>query len=72
LAEAASTLASTWGKSPGLAWGVGWELGRWITTWESYQRFKFNFFYDYWESKVGPPSESNKELWKYFYENYKF
>jgi hypothetical protein len=71
-AEGGSIAFSTLGGSIGLAWGVGWELGRWITTWESYQRFKFNFFYDYWESKVGPPSDSNKELWRYFYENYKF
>jgi len=72
LAEAGSAVASTVGGSIGLAWGVGWEIGRWITTWESYQRFKYNFFYDHWESVVGPPSEYNKEMWDFFYENYQF
>ena len=50
----------------GAAWGVGWELGRI----DAYQEFKFNFYYDMWESKVGAPNESNEQLWIYFYNNY--
>ena len=74
LAQGASTGFTMASKtSVGLAWGFGWGiLGPWVTSWDSYQRFKFNFYYDYWESVVGPPSDSNRELWKYFYENYKF
>jgi hypothetical protein len=38
---------------------------------EWYQEAKFNFWYNRWESQVGPPSQSNEALWYYFYQNYK-
>ncbi len=69
--EQASNLFTTIGGIYGASWGVGWEIGRGITKTEWYQEMKFNLFYDYWESKVGPPSRSNEELWIYFFKNYK-
>lgn len=70
LAELGTTGVSTFGGLYGAAWGVGWELGRAVTTLDAYQEFKFNFWYDRWESKVGPPSQSNEGAWYYFYNNY--
>ncbi|MCL1932925.1 MAG: hypothetical protein FWF53_03790 [Candidatus Azobacteroides sp.] len=72
LAQGASTGFTMVSKaSIGLAWDFGWGiLGPWVTSWDSYQRFKFNFYYG--ESAVGPPSELNRELWNDFYENYQF
>jgi RHS repeat-associated protein len=69
--EQASNLFTTIGGIYGAAWGAGWEIGRGITKTEWYQEMKFNLFYDYWESKVGPPSRSNEELWIYFFKNYR-
>ena len=74
LAEIGSSAIETFSTpSIGIAWFVGWDLlGRNIASLDAYQRFKFNLWYDYWESLVGPPSDSNKEVWNYFYENYQF
>jgi len=55
----------------GLAWSVGWESGRKITNQYWYQQAKFNFFYNYWERRVGPPSPNNIAEWEYFYNNYR-
>ena len=49
------------------AWGIGWEAGRAITNTSWYQEAKFNFYYNYWESKVGAPSQANENLWFYFF-----
>ncbi len=62
--------AIKWGGRVLGAWNVGWELGRAITTIDAYQEFKFNFWYNRWESQVGPPSQSNEGAWYYFYQNY--
>ena len=70
LLEEVSNAYSTFGGIYGAAWGVGWELGRLFTSTDTYQEFKFNFYYDMWESKVGAPNESNEQLWIYFYNNY--
>lgn len=69
--EEASNAFSTFGGEYGVAWAFGWELGRYITTTETYQTFKFNFFYDYWEKKFGKPNEYNEDAWIYFFENYR-
>ena len=69
--EQISNVYSTFGGLYGAAWGLGWELGRTITNTEWYQEAKFNFWYNYWESKVGSPSQSNENMWIYFYQNYK-
>ncbi len=69
--EQGSNLITTVGGLYGAAWGVGWELGRAVTNMEWYQEAKFNFWYNRWESQVGPPSQSNEALWYYFYQNYK-
>ncbi len=69
--EQSSNAYSTLGGIYGAAWGVGWELGRTITNEEWYQVAKFNFWYNRWESQVGPPSQSNETLWYYFYQNYR-
>ncbi|OQC47521.1 MAG: hypothetical protein BWX58_01504 [Deltaproteobacteria bacterium ADurb.Bin026] len=71
LAELSTTGVSTFGGLYGAAWGIGWEAGRFITSMEWYQEAKFNFWYNRWESQVGPPSQSNEALWYYFYQNYK-
>lgn len=71
ITEQAINLYSVFGGLYGAAWGFGWELGRMITKKEWYQEAKFNFWYNYWERKVGPPSQSNEYLWIYFYQNYK-
>jgi len=71
LAELGTTGVSTFGGLYGAAWGIGWEAGRFITSMEWYQEAKFNFWYNHWESQVGPPSQSNEALWYYFYQNYK-
>ena len=68
--EQGSNAFSTFGGVQGAAWGVGWEFGRVITNTEWYQEFKYNFWYDRWEKKVGPPSKSNENFWYYFYNNY--
>ncbi len=70
-AELGTTGISTFGGLYGAAWGVGWELGRAVTNMGWYQEAKFNFWYNRWESQVGPPSQSNETLWYYFYHNYK-
>ncbi len=70
VAEQGTNAISTFGGIFGAAWGVGWELGRAITTIDAYQEFKFNFWYNRWESQVGPPSQSNEGAWYYFYQNY--
>jgi len=70
--EEGSNFIST--AAPGLygaAWSVGWESGRWVTQQTWYQRAKFNFYYNYWESCVGPPSSVNEASWEYFYNNYR-
>jgi len=74
LSEIGSSAIETFSSpSIGIAWWFGWDLlGRNIASMDSYQRFKFNFWYNYWESQVGPPNDYNKELWRYFYENYQF
>gem|GEM_PF-941108 len=69
--EQGSNLITTVGGLYGAAWSVGWELGRALTKMEWYQEAKFNFWYNRWESQVGPPSQSNEALWYYFYQNYK-
>ncbi|MDG5801063.1 hypothetical protein QA597_11895 [Marinilabiliaceae bacterium ANBcel2] len=69
--EQGSNVLTTVGGLYGAAWGVGWELGRAITNTGCYQEAKFNFWYNYWESQVGSPSQSNEALWYYFYQNYK-
>ncbi|MFC4389775.1 RHS repeat-associated core domain-containing protein [Flavobacterium quisquiliarum] len=38
--EQSSNAYATFGGSYGVAWGIGWEAGRWITTWNSYQKWK--------------------------------
>ena len=69
--ELGTTAVSTFGGLYGAAWGIGWEAGRSITTLDAYQEFKFNFWYNRWENRVGPPSQSNEVLWYHFYQNYK-
>ena len=71
MAEQGTNAVSTLGGIYGAAWGIGWELGRAVTNMEWYQEAKFNFWYNYWKSQVGPPSQSNETLWYYFYQNYK-
>jgi hypothetical protein len=70
LAEQGSNAYSTFGGLYGAAWGIGWELGRAVTNTGWYQEAKFNFYYNYWESKVGAPSQANENLWFYFFQNY--
>jgi RHS repeat-associated protein len=70
LAEQGTNGVSVFGGVFGAAWGVGWELGRAVTTLDAYQEFKFNFWYNHWESQVGAPSQSNEGPWYYFYQNY--
>ena len=55
----------------GFAWSVGWEGGRAISNQPWYQQAKFNFWYNYWEWQVGPPSYENRYMWNYFYYNYR-
>ena len=69
--EETSNAYSTLGGLYGVAWGVGWETGRLVTQQTWYQRAKFNFYYNYWERHVGPPSPVNIAKWEYFYNNYK-
>lgn len=72
LIEGTSLGISTFSGIYGISWAIGWEGGRAITQERWYQEWKFNFWYKYWEDKMGPPSESNRELWRYFYENYEY
>lgn len=71
IAEQSSNAYSTFGGLYGAAWGIGWELGRTVTNTSWYQEAKFNFYYNYWESKFGVPSQANEALWYQFYQNYK-
>lgn len=70
LTEQASNVYSTLGGIYGASWGVGWEIGRTITNTEWYQETKYSLYYNYWESQVGRPSQSNENMWYYFYQNY--
>ena len=55
----------------GAVFGIGWSLGHIIANTDLYQKMKFNFYYNYWENNYGKPSDYNKELWEYFYKNYR-
>jgi RHS repeat-associated protein len=70
LTELGSTGVSNYGGTYGAAWGVGWELGRILTTSSAYQEFKFHFWYDRMEKRIGPPSQINEDSWYYFLKNY--
>lgn len=47
------------------------EIGRLVTYTDYYQEMGVNYWYDDWEAKYGPPTESNETLWIEFYQNYK-
>jgi len=68
--ELVSTGISTFGGLYGAAWGIGWELGRAFTTLDAYQEFKFNYWYDYLERRIGPPNEINEGLWYDFFNDF--
>ncbi len=70
LIEQGSNAASTMGGVYRAAWGFGWEIGRSVTNTEWYQEAKFNYWYNYTESQIGQPSQSNEELWNNFFKNY--
>lgn len=46
--EQGTNVITTFGGVYGAAWGVGWELGRWITTTETYQDWKYETFYPWY------------------------
>ena len=69
--EEISNVISVAGREYGAAIGIGWSLGHIITKTDSYQNMKFNSYYNKWENTYGKPSDYNKELWEYFYKNYK-
>jgi hypothetical protein len=68
--ELVSTGISTFGGLYGAAWGIGWELGRAFITLDAYQEFKFNYWYDYLERRIGPPNEINEGLWYDFFNDF--
>ncbi len=70
VAEQGSNLYSVFGGIYGAAWGVGWELGRAITTINAYQEFKFNFWYNQMEKRIGAPNQFNENLWYEFFQNF--
>src|SRR5690554_1717499 len=70
LAELGTTAVSVFGGTIGAAWGIGWEAGRLVTSFDAYQEFKFNWWYDRLVNEVGPPSKYNEGVWYHFYKNY--
>jgi len=70
IGEHITNLIAVEGGIEGAAWGIGWELGKVVTSLELYQQAKFNFWYNYVEKQIGPPSPLNEDLWFDFYQNY--
>ncbi len=70
IVEQISNVISTSGGIYGAAWGIGWELGRTFTNTNWYQEFKFNFWYNQLENKIGPPCPLNEGMWYDFFKNY--
>ena len=69
--EEITNVISVAGREYGAAIGIGWSLGHIIANTDLYQNMKFNIYYNYWENNYGKPSDYNKELWEYFYKNYR-
>jgi hypothetical protein len=70
ITEQISNVYSTFGGLYGAGWGLGWEIGRAVTTINAYQEFKFNFWYNQMEKKIGSPNQFNENLWYDFFQNY--
>ena len=55
----------------GTGWTIGWEAGRAICSTSGYQQFKYNFWKNYYEWRMGGSIDSNSVLWNHFHRHYK-